>query len=245
MEHNVTKLEANKLAGIIAKAVGAVKGTAVISTWLGVPGISIAIHLDKKPYGRKYAIHNIIGETHCTIRLIEGDGRQSATFRSMDIGQVWFDSHSIVQCITAAAENPLPKKEFNALLERVQSGELKLSDIEVAPPTTMPESEYCAHCRRSVDRDTEALERFNDGTILHVHCAEELRDEGQLPALWYAHSNGLDTFNQVAVTNGEKTIVVANLARFEKCIFRDDLWKAAIAFGDAYAMALNCEIEEN
>lgn len=109
----------------------------------------------------------------------------------------------------------------------------------------MPESEYCAHCRRSVDRDTEALERFNDGTILHVHCADGLRDEGQLPALWYSHSNGLDTFNQVAVTNGDQTIVLADLARFEKCIHRIGLWNAAFAFADAYAAALNSEIEEN
>lgn len=131
------------------------------------------------------------------------------------------------------------------------TGDTEIGPVEITATgnwekiTPMPESEYCAHCRRSVDRDTDALERFNDGTILHVHCAEELRDEGQLPALWYSHSNGLDAFNQVAVTNGDQTIVLADLSRFEKCIHRVDLWNAAFAFADAYAAALNSEIEEN
>ena len=44
----------------------------------------------------------------------------------------------------------------------------------------MPESEYCAFCRRSVDREFDALEIFADGTILHRHCAEDLRANGQL-----------------------------------------------------------------
>jgi hypothetical protein len=43
------------------------------------------------------------------------------------------------------------------------------------------ESEYCSHCRRSVDRDAEVLEFLPDGYILHKHCADELRAEGQLP----------------------------------------------------------------
>jgi len=32
-------------------------------------------------------------------------------------------------------EKPLPRKKFAALLEKVRSGELKLSDIEVPPPS--------------------------------------------------------------------------------------------------------------
>ena len=207
----MTKPQYRKLAGMIAKGIGAVKSTVHVGTWLGTPGVSIVIHLDKKPAGRRYDIHNVIGRDECTIRLIDGDARPGrGPFSSMNIGTVTFDSHAIVELIKP-----------------------------------MPESEYCAHCRRSVDRDTDALERFNDGTILHLHCAEELRDEDQLPPLWDLDCNGLNTHNQVAVTNGKETIVLANLARFEKGIFCADLWNAAYAFATAYAAALNSEIEEN
>jgi hypothetical protein len=43
------------------------------------------------------------------------------------------------------------------------------------------EEEYCAQCRRAIDRDTDALETHADGFTLHRHCADELRAEGQLP----------------------------------------------------------------
>lgn len=131
---------------------------------------------------------------------------------------------------------------YDAQQQRVADAK---ADLRKATGIAEPEPEYCNHCRRSVDSEFDALERFNDGTILHAHCAEDLRDEEELPPLWFAHSNGLDSFNQVAVTNWKETIVVADLRRFEKNIFRDDLWKAAIAFGDAYAAALNAEIEDN
>ena len=206
----MTKTEANKLAAIIAKGVGAVKGTAHIGTWLNVPGISIEIHLDKKPDGRRYAIHNVVGETHCTVRLIDGDGRYVLD-EDTAIGTVTFDSYAIVQAITDA----------------------------------MPEPEYCAYCRRSVDRGEDMLEFFDDGTMLHTGCAIDLRAEDQLPALWESHCNGLDTYNQVAVTNGKETIVLANLTQFEKSLHHDELWSAGCAFANAYAAALNSAPEEN
>lgn len=96
----MTKTEARKMAAAIAKEVGAVKGTAHVGTWLEKPGVSIAICLDKKPAGLRYAIHNNTGENDCKVRLIEGDGRPGhGPFTERVIGTVPFDVESIVGLI--------------------------------------------------------------------------------------------------------------------------------------------------
>ncbi len=41
-------------------------------------------------------------------------------------------------CGECVPETPLPKKQFKALLRKVRTGRLKLSDIEVPPPSGGP-----------------------------------------------------------------------------------------------------------
>ena len=50
--------------------------------------------------------------------------------------------------------------------------------VKLLPPPV--EGDYCAYCRRAVDRDSERLVFIGDGLILHHHCAEDLRADGQL-----------------------------------------------------------------
>jgi len=50
--------------------------------------------------------------------------------------------------------------------------------VRLLPPPCA--GEFCALCRRSVDRESEDLEFFADGSILHKHCAADLRADGQL-----------------------------------------------------------------
>jgi hypothetical protein len=96
----MTMTEARKMAAAIAEAVAGMKGSAHIGTWLDVPGISMEIHLDKGRTGLRYVVHNVIGESGCTVRLIRGDGRPGrGSFDSRLIGTSEFDTGAIAGVI--------------------------------------------------------------------------------------------------------------------------------------------------
>jgi hypothetical protein len=69
---------------------------------------------------------------------------------------------------------------YDAQQQRVSDAKKSLRKAMGIVDPKPVESDYCAFCRRSVDRDVDALEIFADGTLLHRHCAEDLRANHEL-----------------------------------------------------------------